>query len=207
MYKIYINDCPLVLGEAKELTHFEGEGESLLTAYPGKQKHLHAYIDWLEKAPEPRWVGLYSPDTNTLWETFQSLYLPIQAAGGVVTNPHGQLLGIYRNGYWDLPKGKVDPGETHPEAALREVEEETAAAGLQLGPYLQTTFHTYQEKKKRILKHTHWYEMTCPEQPLHPQAEEGIERAEWIAPLEFLETHRPMFNSIRDVVHTFLSKA
>lgn len=37
----------------------------------------------------------------------------------------GKMLLIQRNGRWDLPKGKVEPGETLLQAALREVEEET----------------------------------------------------------------------------------
>ena len=49
----------------------------------------------------------------------------VRAAGGIVTAPDGTMLLIQRNGRWDLPKGKVEPGETLLQAALREVEEET----------------------------------------------------------------------------------
>ena len=55
----------------------------------------------------------------------------VLAAGGVVhrRGPDGavQVLVIHRPEYedWTLPKGKLDPGETAEQAAVREVEEET----------------------------------------------------------------------------------
>ena len=50
----------------------------------------------------------------------------IEAAGGVVVRD-GQVALVHRPRYddWTLPKGKLDPGESFEEAALREVEEET----------------------------------------------------------------------------------
>lgn len=49
----------------------------------------------------------------------------VEAAGGVVVRD-GLVLVVHRPRYddWSLPKGKLDPGETFEEAALREVEEE-----------------------------------------------------------------------------------
>jgi 8-oxo-dGTP diphosphatase len=55
----------------------------------------------------------------------------IEAAGGVVWRISAKgllkVLLVHRPRYddWSLPKGKLDPGETHRHAALREVEEET----------------------------------------------------------------------------------
>ena len=55
----------------------------------------------------------------------------VQAAGGVVLGnaPDGAVtvLVVHRPRYddWSLPKGKLEPGETHEAAAVREVEEET----------------------------------------------------------------------------------
>ena len=54
----------------------------------------------------------------------------IRAAGGIVHRQNGgatEVLVVHRPRYedWSLPKGKLDPGETLEQAALREVEEET----------------------------------------------------------------------------------
>lgn len=66
----------------------------------------------------------------------------IEAAGGVVWQRDGdgslRVLLVHRPRYddWSLPKGKLDAGETHLAAALREVEEETGlrcSAGDELG--------------------------------------------------------------------------
>ena len=50
----------------------------------------------------------------------------VEAAGGVVTRD-GRVLLVHRPRYddWTLPKGKLDPGESFEDAAIREVEEET----------------------------------------------------------------------------------
>lgn len=53
----------------------------------------------------------------------------VEAAGGVVERG-GLIAVVHRPRYddWSLPKGKLDPGETFEQAALREVEEETGLA-------------------------------------------------------------------------------
>jgi 8-oxo-dGTP diphosphatase len=54
----------------------------------------------------------------------------VEAAGGVVVR-NGRVLLVHRPRYddWSLPKGKLDPGESFEEAALREVGEETGLRG------------------------------------------------------------------------------
>src|SRR3954464_3521077 len=51
----------------------------------------------------------------------------VKAAGGVVRREDGTIAIVHRPRYddWSLPKGKLDPGESWEEAAVREVEEET----------------------------------------------------------------------------------
>ena len=66
--------------------------------------------------------------TPFLEETLESIFdysKGIVAAGGIVKNEEGKTLIIFRRGFWDLPKGKVEKGEKIINAAQREVEEET----------------------------------------------------------------------------------
>ena len=112
---------------------------------------------------------------------FCSHFQEIPAGGGLVRNRDGHFLLIYRHGLWDLPKGKQEPGEGIETCALREVEEETGLHSLTLGELICVTHHTYHLNGVKCLKHTWWYQMSDErEEPLLPQAEEDISRAEWV---------------------------
>ena len=106
----------------------------------------------------------------------------IIAAGGLVTNPQGQILWIYRRGFWDLPKGKLDEGETIQTCALREVAEETGIKDIRLHELLKFTNHTYFDKylNQEVVKRTYWFHMTISStQSGVPQITEDIEKIEW----------------------------
>ena len=106
----------------------------------------------------------------------------IIAAGGLVTNPQGQILWIYRRGFWDLPKGKLDEGETIQTCAVREVAEETGIKDIQLHELLKFTNHIYFDKylNQEVVKRTYWFHMTIPTlQSGVPQITEDIEKIEW----------------------------
>lgn len=204
MYKIYINDTPLLLGTEAEMPT-GGQNDQVLTArYPGKSKFLLNYIDMLENTDRWQKVGLYGPDPEKLWADFQEHFKLIEAAGGLVYNQEEKALVIFRRDYWDLPKGKIDKGETPTEAALREVREETGLQHLELGQELPITYHTYREKKKRILKRTYWYRMRTSDVKLVPQAEEDIERAEWVEIAPFLETGPRIYGNILTLLESAL---
>jgi 8-oxo-dGTP pyrophosphatase MutT (NUDIX family) len=100
----------------------------------------------------------------------------VQAAGGVILR-HGQVCVIHRPDYedWSLPKGKLDGGETHEQAALREVHEET---GLRcaLGPELSA--QQYVDRKGRP-KTVRWWAMTVvSDDGLTPSDE--VDQRRWI---------------------------
>lgn len=124
-----------------------------------------------------------------------SEFTPVTAAGGVVVRktPHGaEILLMHRRGEWDLPKGKLDPGETVEACALREVGEETGLTGLILGPFLTATHHRYEDAYGSWDKTTHWFLMSLADEgvPLIPQAEEQIEKLEWVSVEEALRRVR-----------------
>ena len=105
----------------------------------------------------------------------------ITAAGGLVTNPKNEYLLIYRLGKWDLPKGKLDDGETIEQCAIREVEEETGIKNIILKKLIIKTKHYYLYKGVPTEKITFWYNMHIENnQKLIPQTEEYIEDIKWI---------------------------
>ncbi len=120
-------------------------------------------------------------DTRLVFQHFSSQFNHIEAAGGVVFNHRGEVLLIKRFGRWDLPKGKVEPDEPIPIAAIREVCEETGVSEIELGKVITQTHHTYTLDGKPMLKTTHWYTMhTRFDGIFTPQQEEGIEQVKWI---------------------------
>ena len=99
-----------------------------------------------------------------LKEIFSPAFKSVPASGGVVIR-NNKLLFIFRNEKWDLPKGKIDHGESAKEAALREVAEECGIDGHRMTKTLPSTFHIYQSPYidshgQWILKKTHWFEMS-----------------------------------------------
>ena len=108
---------------------------------------------------------------------------PVTAAGGYVIRRDGdatRLLLIYRRGAWDLPKGKLDPGETIEACAVREVREEVGIDDLRIVAPAGTTVHGYPEGGRYLVKTTHWYFMETPERDFTPEEREGIEQVEWV---------------------------
>ncbi|MEQ8704105.1 MAG: NUDIX domain-containing protein [Phaeodactylibacter sp.] len=202
MYKIYINGRPLVLATLpKEGFQPSSNPENLITIYTGNPKSLLGYVDMLEKNEAFKQVTIYGNDGERLFKEFSTQFTILEAAGGLVFNTEGQGLFIYRLETWDLPKGKIDPGETPEAAAVREVQEETGLQEVKCGDLLLMTYHTYRHLKKgRILKPTYWYRMTTPEAQLTPQAEENIEKAEWKSVPDFLESNLPVYPNIRLVL-------
>lgn len=131
---------------------------------------------------------IFNTDLNLLRDCFFSQFQIVEAGGGLVKNEKDELLMIFRNGKWDLPKGKLDAGETIEACAVREVEEETGLQNVQAGKKTNVTYHSYVENGTRILKNTHWYEMSADSQfPFVPQEAEGITEIKWVAAEDVLE--------------------
>lgn len=135
----------------------------------------------------------------------------IKAAGGVLVYTEGSsssnpnILLIYRNNVWDLPKGKLEEGESIAECATREVSEEV---GLKTPPDiladLGTSRHTYTEDGQVIEKETFWFVMQLPEhvQEFTPQENEGITKVSWVPADIALE--KVGYDNLKDIIQRFM---
>ena len=140
--------------------------------------------------------------SNDEWKSFCDSYTIIEAAGGLVQNSQGEYLMIFRNGKWDLPKGKCEAGESAEQTALREVQEECGINQLRPGKLLTITYHTYTLHDAEILKRTYWYSMKYEgcESEFNPQIEENIELAKFISVNEIRnECFKCCYDSIKVV--------
>tara|TARA_B100000575_G_scaffold97281_1_gene77602 strand:- start:1264 stop:1935 length:672 start_codon:yes stop_codon:yes gene_type:complete len=142
-------------------------------------------VDLLKKMTHKKFKKIYSI-TITLkrfkyvLKQVKKMFKIIKAGGGVVKNNNDQILFIYRLKKWDLPKGKLDKGETIRDCAKREVEEETKVK-VNLKQKIISTWHTYTRNKKFILKKTTWFKMDCvDDSKMKPQKKEKIEKVEWM---------------------------
>jgi ADP-ribose pyrophosphatase YjhB (NUDIX family) len=146
-------------------------------------------------------VYFYHENEKLMLITFSSIFKVIEAAGGLVKNSKGEYLFIFRKGKWDLPKGKVDKGESINDAAIREVEEECGVSKLKITKELEPTYHTYHQDGQDILKKTYWFEMSCADDSaLKPQAEEDITDARWLGKNDLARVHENTYPSVKDVI-------
>lgn len=140
-----------------------------------------------------------------LFELFKSAFINIDAAGGVVRKENS-LLFIFRNEKWDLPKGKIDPGETNEEAGIREVMEECGITGLKIIKKLPSTYHIYQSPYKEslgqwIFKETFWFEMDYKGDWMGtPQHEEGISEVRWFLPHELDKVWKNTYENLKQII-------
>jgi len=199
--KIYFNDKPLFLcdemtPEIKEYAHHDDAVMIDDFSHPAVNSMIH------EMRQAKVHAGIFvHRDLEELRKAFWKKFLLVKAGGGLVRNGEEKYLFMFRRGVWDLPKGKLDPGETIEHCAIREVMEETGIEGVILEGPLLTTYHTYDESGKHILKETHWFRMQAPAPGgLTPQLEEQITELRWVDKEGMKDLLRNTFPSIKDVV-------
>ena len=209
MYKICYNEKVIKLSHVDLEAHLPSSNQHhLIVHYPGKVKFLLSYMDKLEKNTELKFLYILSRDVKQLKRDFFSQFKLVEAAGGLVTRSDGRVLFINRRGHWDLPKGKIEIGETRKESAIREVMEETGLKDVRIIKKLLTTYHIYrtQTNQRRILKPSYWYLMHTPGGKVVPQVEEDIELVEWkVLTHKLLPTLIPIYSNIMDVCREYLN--
>ncbi len=216
---VFIDDRPVRLTGSKkgdklaQIADFDRVVDARLDSLKADSLHGHLLLLNATPATVERLIGLLEEtdishllsvtlqclDKEAVEVRVKSLYKVVKAAGGIVSKENRILL-IYRRGVWDLPKGKLDEGETSKVGAVREVQEETGAV-VALGEKICTTYHTYTLNGSRILKRTKWYHMALVDDSrLAPQAEENIEKVAFMEPKQAEIALAGSFSSIRHVV-------
>jgi len=179
MYKLFLNDKSINFVEST--SDFQLDGINKCVSFLSESQLL---IEFQNFETDDSVFNLYiicGKDITPVFNVFCSFFTVIEAAGGLIKNSAHEWLFIFRRGWWDLPKGKIDKRETPKQAAIREVGEETGINGMKILQPLPVTYHIYYLKNKRILKKTYWFEMLYDgNEKLVPQTEEDITEARWL---------------------------
>ncbi|MEJ4086963.1 NUDIX hydrolase [Galbibacter orientalis] len=172
MYEVFVNEHRIILTN-------KIEKETDFKLFLMETVDIVDVIHQLNKG-KIKCAHIYYEDEKVLMKKFLKKIPLVIAAGGLVKNKEDEILFIFRNSKWDLPKGKVDKGETIEDAAIREVEEETGVKKLKIDSFLKKTYHIFKRNGTYKLKETHWFLMTSKYKgALVPQCNENIELAEW----------------------------
>jgi 8-oxo-dGTP pyrophosphatase MutT (NUDIX family) len=190
MYKVFVNDKPLFLtNEIFKETDFQ---LFLLESVDFKQLIVKMFQNKIQKA------YLYYPDEKEIMKVLKTKIPVNKAGGGLVYNKNGDVLFIFRNGKWDLPKGGTEKGEDIEQTSMREVEEETGVNGLKITKKLQKTYHIFKRNGVYKLKITHWFEMQTDFEGIpEGQIDEGIDKVEWKNPTQIQEALKNSYENIK----------
>jgi len=170
MYKVFLNQNVIILTSEIQLG-------SNITVLPLKKTSIGNIISNVKKHKK---IYLYHHNSKKLISRFKKKIKVVKAGGGIVTNLKKETLFIFRRNKWDLPKGKMDQGESIEKTAIREVEEETGIQNLVISSFFMDTYHIFKKENKYFLKETSWFNMKSDyEGDLNPELSEGITKAVW----------------------------
>jgi len=193
MYQIFVNDKPIILTTIVEPeTNFKNyllDTVSVEKVIRDLQnKNIHS-------------VRLIDSDKEYLIKKFLKKLPNVIAGGGKVYNDKNEVLFIYRNNKWDLPKGKAENKETIAITAIREVEEETGVKDLEITKPLEMTYHIFKRNGKYKIKITYWFEMkTSYNGPLCAQEEEGITKVKWLNKAQIDKAMENSYANIKELI-------
>lgn len=193
MYRIFVNEKPIILTT-------EVSPEHNFKNYLMSSVNIGKVIKELNSTSLQE-VRIIGKKQDNLIKKFLKKLPNVIAGGGKVINDKGEVLFIYRNDKWDLPKGKTEGKESIEETALREVEEETGVLGLSIVKPLETTYHIFKRNGKYKLKITYWFEMKSTyEGDLSPQENEGITKVVWLNQEERTKALENSYANIRSLI-------
>jgi 8-oxo-dGTP pyrophosphatase MutT (NUDIX family) len=202
-YKIYHNDKVVFL-KGNDSDNFSIDGEVVFNVQT--ETELQQSLAKFIATTGPKTTIIESNCTSdALFKMFKKQFKVIHASGGLVQNNLGEYLFIFRRGKWDLPKGKLDRGETFQEAAVREVMEETGIKNVEITGIFGKTWHIFPLKNRMALKLTRWYHMfSTSTEELIPQTEEDIVEVKWLDANAARKIIDQTHSSVGDLLSGFL---
>ena len=170
MYKVFVNENVIILTNqipfGSKINLFDIKKISLIDIVSNVKKHKKIF--------------LFHKNSEKLILNFKKKIKVIFAGGGIVKNNLDETLFIYRRNKWDLPKGKIDKGETIDQTALREVKEETGIVDLKIVDFRTKTYHIFKKNNEYCLKETTWYNMVSNfDGEFIPELKEDITKVVW----------------------------
>jgi 8-oxo-dGTP pyrophosphatase MutT (NUDIX family) len=205
MYKVFFNDRKILIGSTANRPNIKTA--VIIDDLKSIDDVKKWFLDFAVGKNDS--VVLLHPRAEEFWETiFLPAFKLVPAAGGVVVR-NKKILFIFRNGKWDLPKGKIDKGEQSDAAALREVEEECGIRGHEIVKKIPSTFHIFQSPYKNtfgqwILKETFWYEMSYfGSENGTPQTEENITEIRWFAKNELDIVFENTYENLKQIIEVY----
>ena len=193
MQKIFGGNKPIILTS-------KVEAETDFKNYLIDSVDIHKILHNLKKE-KYKSIRLVGDNEKLLLKKFLELLPNVVAGGGKVLNPEGRILFIFRNGKWDLPKGKAENKETIDQTALREVEEETGVEDLKIIKPLEITYHIFKRSDKYFIKKTYWFEMfSTYTGDLNPQKNEGITKVNWVSPKKLIKVRKNIYANIEALI-------
>ena len=198
MYKVFFNDRLISINSKQKDTSDCIEITS--------SKEMSVFLFHFFKNEDD--AHICSTDTEQVFSWLKNELNYLEAAGGIVENEDEELLFIYRLGFWDLPKGKIEKGESAEQAAYREIKEECGIQSHQIQSHLCNTYHIYSMNGQMHLKKTFWYHFLLQDLAENgtPQTEEDIEQISWFTNDEITLALLDSYPSIHEVYNAFLEK-
>lgn len=195
---IFFNQRAMIL--CREGERAEKDPEAVIVIDSGDDTILANAVNTIDTGSGIRRLYVLCDNPELTYERLRKLFTEVDAAGGLICNDLGEFLLIFRNGMWDLPKGKREKGESTAENAVREVMEECGIPAPELGELICVTDHTYHRGGQFVLKHTYWYSMSVSSSaPTRPQTEEGITQTAWVPAGEIRQYAGQTYPSINEV--------
>lgn len=200
-YEVWVGGKPLTIGGRPDPLD---SSQQVLALRIDSPEEIAPAVAAFSERKEIQRLELFGDDVEQVWEWFMGGYRFVQAAGGCVTDERKRLLAIHRLGVWDLPKGKVDRGESAEQGALREVREECGLQRVEFVRRLCCTWHTYEREGQHCLKRTDWYLMRASgAEQLTAQNEEGITEVRWMDRKGIAELRAGTYPSLQRVINAW----